>query len=165
MSQRIVPLLTILSLLCSGVVFAGDQQSVEQIIVTPEETDEILANPGMGWETFHRTSKQDNSLPSWISPEQSPGREVACGIAGGLSLTGTSRCGLIYPQVHNHERRSPARADPTAPHRVPRHVRQSETDLSRPGDRQSEPASGRAAARCSCSPCSSSRTGITSSNT
>ena len=49
-----------------GGVFAGDQQPVEQIIVTPEETDEILANPGMGWETFHRTSKQDQSLPSWI---------------------------------------------------------------------------------------------------
>lgn len=38
----------------------------QQIIVTPETTDEVLANPGMGWETFHRTSKQDKSLPSWI---------------------------------------------------------------------------------------------------
>jgi len=38
----------------------------EQVVVTPEETDEILANPGMGWETFHRTSKQDKNLPSWI---------------------------------------------------------------------------------------------------
>jgi hypothetical protein len=36
------------------------------ITVTPEETDEILANPGMGWETFHRTSKEDKNLPSWI---------------------------------------------------------------------------------------------------
>ena len=26
--------------------------------VVPEETDEILANPGMGWETFHRTARQ-----------------------------------------------------------------------------------------------------------
>ncbi len=33
---------------------------------TPEETDEILANPGMGWETFHRTAKQDKNLPPWI---------------------------------------------------------------------------------------------------
>jgi len=32
----------------------------------PKETDEILANPGMGWETFHRTAKQDKNLPSWI---------------------------------------------------------------------------------------------------
>jgi hypothetical protein len=38
----------------------------QQVVVTPEETDEILANPGMGWQTFHRTSKQDKSLPSWI---------------------------------------------------------------------------------------------------
>jgi len=38
----------------------------QQVVVTPEETDEILANPGMGWETFHRTAKQDKNLPSWI---------------------------------------------------------------------------------------------------
>ena len=34
--------------------------------VAPEETDEILANPGMGWETFHRTADNDSNLPSWI---------------------------------------------------------------------------------------------------
>ena len=34
--------------------------------VAPEETDEILANPGMGWETFHRTANKDKNLPSWI---------------------------------------------------------------------------------------------------
>jgi hypothetical protein len=38
----------------------------QQVVVTPEETDEILANPGMGWETFHRTGKHDKNLPSWI---------------------------------------------------------------------------------------------------
>jgi len=37
-----------------------------QVVVRPEETDEILANPGMGWQTFHHTSKQDKNLPSWI---------------------------------------------------------------------------------------------------
>ena len=36
------------------------------VVITPEETDEILANPGMGWQTFHRTSQQDKSLPAWI---------------------------------------------------------------------------------------------------
>jgi len=41
---------------------AGDPQ----VIVALEETDEILANPGMGWQTFHRTVKQDKNLPSWI---------------------------------------------------------------------------------------------------
>jgi hypothetical protein len=38
----------------------------QQVVIHPEETDEILANPGMGWETFHRTSKQDKNLPSWV---------------------------------------------------------------------------------------------------
>jgi hypothetical protein len=36
------------------------------VTVAPKETDEILANPGMGWETFHHTAKQDKNLPSWI---------------------------------------------------------------------------------------------------
>ncbi|MBN1854646.1 MAG: DUF4832 domain-containing protein, partial [Pirellulales bacterium] len=36
------------------------------VTVTPEETDEILANPGMGWQSFHRTRTQDKNLPSWI---------------------------------------------------------------------------------------------------
>jgi hypothetical protein len=38
----------------------------EMITVVPEETDELLANPGMGWETFHRTRDKDKSLPDWI---------------------------------------------------------------------------------------------------
>ncbi len=37
-----------------------------QVRVAPEETDEILANPGIGWETFHRTANNDKTLPSWI---------------------------------------------------------------------------------------------------
>ncbi|MBN2474041.1 MAG: DUF4832 domain-containing protein [Pirellulales bacterium] len=34
--------------------------------VVPEQTDAILVNPGMGWETFHRTRTRDRNLPSWI---------------------------------------------------------------------------------------------------
>jgi hypothetical protein len=41
-------------------------QAAEVAIVRPEETDELLANPGMGWETFHRTRSEDKSLPDWI---------------------------------------------------------------------------------------------------
>lgn len=37
-----------------------------QVTIHPEETDEILANPGMGWQTFHHTAKQDKNLPAWI---------------------------------------------------------------------------------------------------
>jgi len=40
--------------------------SQAMVTVIPAETDEILANPGIGWETFHRTNKQDKNLPSWI---------------------------------------------------------------------------------------------------
>ncbi len=35
-------------------------------VVTPKPTDEILANPHMGWETFHRTATEDRNLPEWI---------------------------------------------------------------------------------------------------
>jgi hypothetical protein len=38
----------------------------QQVVVTPEETDELLANPGIGWETFHCTRTHDKTLPSWI---------------------------------------------------------------------------------------------------
>ena len=34
-------------------VLAGD--AGELVTVTPKKTEDILANPGMGWETFHRT--------------------------------------------------------------------------------------------------------------
>ena len=62
MFQRIVRFAAIFGLLAYGAIALAD----EQVVVKPEETDEILANPGMGWETFHQTSKQDKSLPKWI---------------------------------------------------------------------------------------------------
>ncbi|NQT38774.1 MAG: beta-galactosidase [Planctomycetes bacterium] len=54
-------LLTVI-LLHAGQVWAAEPP----VTVTPEDSDEILANPGMGWQTFHRTRTQDNNLPSWI---------------------------------------------------------------------------------------------------
>ena len=56
----------LLSLFLAGLL--GDETVFGQrmVVVTPEETDEILANPAVGWETFHRTSRQDRNLPSWI---------------------------------------------------------------------------------------------------
>ena len=56
-------LLAFLSLAGVGWVALAEDS---RVVVRPEETVEILANPGMGWETFHRTSKQDKNLPSWI---------------------------------------------------------------------------------------------------
>ncbi len=60
-------------------------QGVRRVIVTPKETDELLANPGMGWQTFHRFADEDKSLeglPSgvayfrfmWAELEPEPGR-------------------------------------------------------------------------------------------
>jgi hypothetical protein len=52
--------------LCLFVILTVSTVFGQQVVVTPEETEKILANPGMGWETFGRTSKQDKNLPSWI---------------------------------------------------------------------------------------------------
>lgn len=56
----------VLSLIVVSTFLGSRALFAQQVVVTPEETDEILANPGIGWETFHQTSKQDKSLPSWI---------------------------------------------------------------------------------------------------
>ena len=60
--QTIAAVLCILSHSVSGQI----RKSAEVIMVRPEETDELLANPGMGWQTFHRTRDQDRALPDWI---------------------------------------------------------------------------------------------------
>jgi len=39
---------------------------IPKVTVMPEPTDELLANPGMGWETFHHTADKDRNLPDWI---------------------------------------------------------------------------------------------------
>ena len=44
----------------------ADQSTATMVTVTPETTDEILANPDMGWETFHHSNRHDRNLPSWI---------------------------------------------------------------------------------------------------
>jgi hypothetical protein len=36
------------------------------VTIRPEETDELLANPHVGWQTFHRTKDKDRNLPAWI---------------------------------------------------------------------------------------------------
>ncbi len=37
-----------------------------QVVVRPKEIDDLLPNPHMGWQTFHRTARNDKSLPPWI---------------------------------------------------------------------------------------------------
>jgi hypothetical protein len=66
-------------------VEVGSMCAAERIRVEPKETDELLANPGMGWETFHRTAAKDPALadlPSsvayyrfyWNEVEPAPGK-------------------------------------------------------------------------------------------
>ena len=53
--------------LCPHVDAADARSSPGSLVtITPEQTEEILANPGMGWETFHRSSRHDRNLPKWI---------------------------------------------------------------------------------------------------
>ncbi len=46
----------------AGILSAAD----DLVVVVPKESDEILANPDMGWETFHNTADNDRNLPAWI---------------------------------------------------------------------------------------------------
>ena len=50
-------------LLCA--IMSG-QAKENTVTVTPALADEILTNPGMGWETFARPARMDTNLPSWI---------------------------------------------------------------------------------------------------
>lgn len=60
-SGSLVPFFT------AGETMADETISVDPMVtVVPRETDDILSNPGMGWQTFHRTATQDKNLPSWI---------------------------------------------------------------------------------------------------
>lgn len=49
-----------LGLLCAPEVPAAEED--EMAVVTPTETDEVFANPGMGWQTFHRFADEDPNL-------------------------------------------------------------------------------------------------------
>lgn len=49
-----------------GISACHVSRAAETVTVRPEETGELLANPGIGWETFHRTADKDASLPDWI---------------------------------------------------------------------------------------------------
>ncbi len=63
-NRHSILLMATVSQLCwLSIAHADDDDWVR---VVPRETNEILANPGMGWETFHRTSDSDENLPAWI---------------------------------------------------------------------------------------------------
>ncbi len=49
-----------------GTTMGRSTTETDIVTVLPEETDELLANPGIGWETCHRTCYKDRNLPKWI---------------------------------------------------------------------------------------------------
>ncbi len=57
---------TILPIVTTMVCIAACSAPGQVVTILPEETDEVLANPGMGWETFMRPRDKDKSLPDWI---------------------------------------------------------------------------------------------------
>jgi len=54
----------VLAVLAAPLIAKPDEAAL--VTVTPRETDDILANPHMGWETFHVAADRDPSLPEWI---------------------------------------------------------------------------------------------------
>jgi hypothetical protein len=65
---RIPLLIAVLLTIVAPFVASAQDKSVSRDIVTirPAETEELLANPGIGWETFGRTRDRDRNLPDWI---------------------------------------------------------------------------------------------------
>jgi len=57
-------LVLIISLLMAAALHCCLSPAAEQgkVNVFPKETDELLANPGMGWQTFHRFADEDKNL-------------------------------------------------------------------------------------------------------
>ncbi len=66
MRTRRTILRIVVASICIVVGSASAQVPGQTVTIRPEETDELLANPGIGWQTFHRTRDQDRSLPDWI---------------------------------------------------------------------------------------------------
>jgi hypothetical protein len=52
----------IVLVLAAGLAAAAEEGQPQMVEVTPQESDELLANPGMGWETFYRAALDDPQL-------------------------------------------------------------------------------------------------------
>ncbi|MFZ5831756.1 MAG: DUF4832 domain-containing protein [Planctomycetota bacterium] len=53
-------------LLAASTALAADDDKDAWVEVNPRAIDELLANPGIGWETFHKTARTDKNLPAWL---------------------------------------------------------------------------------------------------
>jgi hypothetical protein len=45
---------------------AIDAATLSRVVVNPIAIEDILPNPGMGWQTFHATNKTAKNLPPWL---------------------------------------------------------------------------------------------------
>jgi len=56
----------LLSTLLLAAAEGRTDMNARTVTVRPKQTDELLANPHMGWQTFHHTRTDDRNLPDWI---------------------------------------------------------------------------------------------------
>jgi hypothetical protein len=54
------------SMLCMTLIASQTHGDQQYSVVQPTEIDDLLANPGIGWETFLRPAAEDTNLPEWI---------------------------------------------------------------------------------------------------
>ena len=59
---RAVALAGIVLCLLDWLSVRGAQPQAQRVLVEPRESDELFANPGMGWQTFHQFADQDKNL-------------------------------------------------------------------------------------------------------
>lgn len=66
MNRSTIILLAVLSPLTPATWGQQAMSNSDMVTIVPDRTDELLANPGIGWQTFHHTKDQDKNLPDWI---------------------------------------------------------------------------------------------------
>ncbi len=54
------------SMLAATVMTVAAAEPPGTVVIRPREISDLLANPHIGWQTFHRTARADKSLPSWL---------------------------------------------------------------------------------------------------
>jgi len=70
---RIGLLLARMLTVCSMLTVGAAEAASHTVKVEPRESDELLANPGMGWQTFHRFADEDPNLQGLpMQPSKGP---------------------------------------------------------------------------------------------
>lgn len=66
MAYFLTVLICVLFLGIQPPLVCASEETKAEVRIVPDLTDELLSNPGMGWETFHHTRDKDKNLPDWI---------------------------------------------------------------------------------------------------